>query len=251
MIRKSLARAGKSTVEKMLFWGRRTFVERNLNPSHHSVLISWATYSPWLQDPVFQQAYAEIRNHTLVDRFRCYELWHLLSQTQHLPGDVLEVGTWRGGTGCLMARRATELGFEARVHLCDTFEGVVKTGVTDSHYRGGEHADTSDYLVRQLANAMNLKNIIIHKGIFPEDIGPGLMHFTFRFCHIDVDVYQSGKDTLDWIWPRLPVGGIVVFDDFGFASCPGITRLVHEEEQKPDRVCVQNLNGHAVLIKVG
>jgi O-methyltransferase len=97
---------------------------------------------------------------------------------------------------------------------------------------------------------MNLKNVAIRKGIFPEETGVELESCQFRFCHIDVDVYQSGKDILEWVWPRIPAGGVVVFDDFGFASCAGITQLVHEEEQLPDRVCVQNLNGHAVFIKV-
>jgi len=55
---------------------------------------------------------------------------------------------------------------------------------------------------------------------------------SFRFCHIDVDAYQSGKDVLSWVWPSLAVGGIVVFDDFGFSSTRGIAALVHEEEAK-------------------
>jgi len=54
---------------------------------------------------------------------------------------------------------------------------------------------------------------------------------------------------LDWVWPRMPVGGIVVFDDFGFASTPGIAKLVHEQEARGDLVALQNLNGHAILVK--
>ena len=72
---------------------------------------------------------------------------------------------------------------------------------------------------------------------------------TFRLCHIDVDVYQSGKDILEWAWARMPIGGVVVFDDFGFPSTTGITKLVHEFEGLNDRICVQNLNGHAVYVK--
>jgi O-methyltransferase len=62
-------------------------------------------------------------------------------------------------------------------------------------------------------------------------------------------VYQSGKDILEWVWSRMPIGGVVVFDDFGFPSTTGITKLVHEFEGRPDRVCVQNINGHAVFVK--
>jgi len=248
--KKSIARFGKQFMARLLFWGRRTFVERNLDPTRNSVIISWATYSPWQLDDDFCATHERIRGHTLVDLYRCYELWHLLAQTRQLAGDILEVGTWRGGTGCLLARRAAGLECDATVHLCDTFTGVVKTGDEDSGYSGGEHADTSVSLVERLSSDLGLDNVAIHQGIFPEETGDALADRTFRFCHIDVDVYQSARDVLDWVWPRMPLGGIVVFDDFGFASCAGITQLVHEEEQKPDRTCLQNLNGHAVLVKV-
>ena len=63
-------------------------------------------------------------------------------------------------------------------------------------------------------------------------------------------MYQSAQDVLSWVWPRLSIGGIVVFDDYGFRGCDGIARLVNEERQKNDRVFIHNLNGHAVLIKI-
>jgi O-methyltransferase len=73
---------------------------------------------------------------------------------------------------------------------------------------------------------------------------------TFRLCHIDKDVYESGKLILDWIWPKLVRGGLVVFDDGGALSTGGITHLVDEERCKPDRLMVHNLNGHAVFVKL-
>ena len=54
---------------------------------------------------------------------------------------------------------------------------------------------------------------------------------------------------MSWVWPRLVPGGIVVFDDFGFYSCVGITRFVNEERSKPDRIVIHNLNGHGIVIK--
>jgi O-methyltransferase len=208
-----------------------------------------ATYAPWLKDADFQAAFAQIRDHTLVDHFRCYELWQLVEQTSRLRGDILEVGVWRGGTGCLMARRAQMLGSSARIVLCDTFAGVVKAGANDSAYRGGEHADTSLETVRDLAGAMDLANIETLTGIFPEETGHRVATRTFSLCHIDVDVYQSGLDVLKWVWPRMPIGGVVIYDDYGFATCDGITRLVNERYLQEGAVTLHNLNGHAVVIK--
>lgn len=248
MDKKAAARAGKRNIEKLIFGVRKALIEKQLDPTRDSVLLSWATYSPWLLDREFAVCHAVVRDYTLVDLFRCWELWHLLAQTRALGGDVLEVGTWRGGTGCLLGARARHLELPSTVYLCDTFEGVVKTGDADI-YRGGEHADTSIPVVRECAAKLGLGNLEILRGVFPEDTGSAIADRAFRLCHIDVDVYQSGLDVLNWVWPRLEVGGVVVFDDFGFASTRGIAKLVHETENAPDRVCVQNLNGHAVFVK--
>ena len=248
-MKRTIAKNGKRLMEKLVFKVRKSLVEPRLDPRRDSLLISWATYSPWLLDEGFQACHSLIKDYTLVDLYRCYELWHLMGQVAHLEGDILEVGTWRGGTGGLLGRRAKELGFDATVYLCDTFEGVVKTGSPDAAYDGGEHADTSVPVVEELIAKLDVSNIEILTGIFPEDTAHEVAEKKFRLCHIDVDVYQSGKDVLQWVWSRLPIGGIVVFDDFGFASTTGITQLVHEEEKRPGLVCVQNINGHAVFVK--
>lgn len=248
MDKKAVARSGKKSVEKLLFALRKALIEKHLDPERDSVLMSWATYSPWLLDREFTACQEVIREYTLVDLYRCWELWHLVGQTRHLTGDMLEVGTWRGGTGCLLGARSKQLGLSATVFLCDTFTGVVKTSAVDT-YRGGEHADTAIPIVRECAAKLGLDNLSILQGVFPEETGGEIADRHYRLCHIDVDAYQSGKDVLEWVWPRLVPGGIVVFDDFGFSSTRGIATLVHEAEGAPGLVCVQNLNGHAVFVK--
>ncbi|WP_116090177.1 TylF/MycF/NovP-related O-methyltransferase [Sphingomonas crusticola] len=208
-----------------------------------------ATYAPWLVDPDFQTTLAQVAHNTMVDHLRCFELWQLVEQATKLPGDIIEVGVWRGGTGCLMARRAQLLGSPAKVFLCDTFAGVVKAGGKDSIYVGGEHADTSAEIVQGLANMMGLANVELLTGIFPDDTAGRVADRQFSLCHIDVDVYDSARDVLEWVWPRMPVGGIVVYDDYGFDTCSGITRLVNERMAQPGTVALHNLNGHAVIVK--
>jgi O-methyltransferase len=192
-----------------------------------------------------------VRPNTLVDIYRCYDLWNLVEEAGKLPsGDIIEIGVWRGGTGCLMAKRAKLIGLRTSVYLCDTFQGVVKAGSSDRHYAGGEHADTSEATVLNLAGRLGLDNIKILRGIFPEETGQQVADGCFRLCHIDVDVYDSGRDILAWVWPRLARGGMVVFDDYGCLSTGGITRLVNEERSKTDRLMLHNLNGHAVFVKL-
>jgi O-methyltransferase len=45
-------------------------------------------------------------------------------------------------------------------------------------------------------------------------------------------------------------GGIVVYDDYGFQRCDGITKYVEEQIYDKDRIVIHNLNGHAVILKL-
>jgi O-methyltransferase len=212
----------------------------------HSHLNPAATYSPWLSDSQFQQAYQRIRKFTLVDIYRCYELWELARQSSRVDGAILEVGVWRGGTGCLLALAAPK----KTVYLADTFAGVVNAGPNDTRYLGGEHADTSDHLVRNLLLSAGAGNAQLLQGIFPAQTAASIAG-PIALLHVDVDVYQSAKDTVEWALPRLLPGSAIVFDDYGFYGCEGITRYVHElSKQLMGFAFFHNLNGHAVFAKV-
>ncbi len=231
---------------KLLALLRRIFTFFPLN-RRHTFNFPTATYAPWLDDNDFSTIYMQIRPNTMVDKYRCYELWQLAKECAKLPsGAILEIGVWRGGTGCLIASALPEI----PVYLCDTFTGVPREKISpkDSSYTGGEHADTSEEVTTSLVNCLNLKQIHILKGIFPDETGR-LCPDKLRFVHVDVDVYQSGKEVLNWVWPRLVSGGIVVFDDYGFLTCSGITNLVEEQRAIGDRITIHNLNGHGILIK--
>lgn len=213
----------------------------------HQRVLPFATYAPWLDDAAFIDIYEKIRNNTLVDIYRCHELWMLGRQMSHVPGAVLEVGVWRGGTGALLAKSVEGTG--KRVFLADTFEGVVKAGALDTNYENGEHADTSEDIVNELIAACSLTNITLLKGIFPDD-HPASIGDALSFVHCDVDVYASAREIVEWALPRLSTGGIIAFDDYGFHGCEGVTRLVNELRSHSALLFVHNLNGHALLCKV-
>lgn len=208
-----------------------------------------ATLAPWLTDDDFIQAFEVAKSNTLVDIYRLHELWSLVAETDKAGGDIVEVGVWRGGSGCLMAKKAQLMGANSTVWLCDTFSGVVKAGDQDSYYRGGEHSDTSEAVVSDLAVRLGLNNIKTLTGIFPDDTGAQLDASAVRLLHIDVDVYQSARDTVDYLWDRMPSGAAIVFDDYGFVGCEGVTRYADSLRERQDLTYLHNLNGHAVLVK--
>jgi O-methyltransferase len=213
---------------------------------HHRIL-PFSTVSPWLNDIDFLNIYEKIKEHTLVDIYRCYELWILAKQSSKVDGVILEVGVWRGGTGAILAE-ATKTK-NKKIYLADTFSGVVKAGKNDTLYKGGEHSDTSLALVAKLMSSLSFEKVQLLEGIFPEQT----QHYItekISMLHCDVDVYRSTKDIVDWCLPRMSVGSILVFDDYGFYGCEGVTTFCDELKMQNDLMFIHNLNGHAVFFKI-
>lgn len=216
--------------------------------AYESVMILDA-YAPWAVDDDFLEVWDKVNTHTLTDIWRCYELYQLVREVSDIPGDILEVGVWRGGTGATLAAAAKKWKPDARVWLCDTFTGVVKAGDNDASYSGGEHADTSADAVRRLLGSLDLDNVDILPGIFPEETGGTLESNVISLCHIDVDVYQSASDIVSWVLPKMARDAVLVFDDYGFSSCNGITRLVDDLRADGNWRYLYNLNKHAILTR--
>jgi O-methyltransferase len=226
------------------------FVRREaVRSGSHALPYPLATYAPWLVDSEFLAVWEKVREHTLVDELRCWELWTLVGELRDVPGAMLEVGVWRGGTGGLIAARAAALGIVDPVYLCDTWEGVVKAGPADPYYRGREHEDSSMEMVRSLLDRLGVQQAELLKGIFPEDTGEQVSAEALRLVHIDVDVYESARDAFNWAWPRVSAGGVVVFDDYGWPATPGVARFVDEQRGQPDRLVLHNLNGHGLIVR--
>ena len=236
---------------------------KNQHNYSYSKINPIATYSPWENDDEFNEIYSTVWHKTTpigtwsftgVDKYRAYELWKLVEESSKLKeGSIIEIGTWCGGSGAIISKKARNCSILDKIYLCDTFKGIVKTDKTkDSHMEDGMLNDATyecvDYLINDV---LKIKDVKILEGIFPEETQHNIpTNEKFRFCHIDVDVYQGCKDIVDWIWDRLIPGGIIVYDDFGFETADGVTKYVEEQRKFVDRIVIHNLNGHAIIIKL-
>lgn len=219
----------------------------------HAKIFPIATYSPWKCDLAFQDIFKEVRNYSLIDEFRMYEIYTLAKQVAPLDGVFLEVGVWRGGSSALIQRALSDSKVSKRFYIADTFEGVVKAGSEkDTVYVGGEHADASLKDVQSIFTAVQepLPQILV--GMFPDDHQRCAIN-RLAFLHCDVDAYESTKGVVEWCTPKMVQGGVIVVDDFGFRGCEGVTRYINElmmdNETKSKFLFIHNLNGHAILVK--
>lgn len=184
----------------------------------------------WDEDAVFDMLNRQLAGYTLVDKTRCYMLYQCAKQVAHVPGDVAEVGVYRGGTARLICKTIESTG--KAIHLFDTFEGMPAVRVDKDIHREGDFNDTSIERVRSYLS--DCRNVHLHQGIFPKTSAP-VAQQSFALVHIDVDIYQSVVDCCGFFYPRMSNGGIMIFDDYGFVSCPGVKQAVDAFlEDKPE-----------------
>jgi hypothetical protein len=161
-----------------------------------------------------------------------HNLYRLGRDTSPLPGDMAEVGVYRGGS----ARVLCEVKGLRRLHLFDTFEGIPGADARVDRHHAGDYADTSIDRVRTYLQEFD--GVLFYKGRFPDTAQPLAEQGTrFSFVHLDVDVYESTRSALEFFIPRLVPGGILVSHDFRSISCPGVRRAFEKFfHGRPERV---------------
>lgn len=204
-------------------------------------------FCPWYVDEEFNRAFSLASPASIVTIDRCYILWSLAAQAMNINGDFWECGVYKGGTARLLAESIAVHHSGKHLHLFDTFSGMPVTGPNDFHC-GGDFSDTCLEAVR--GNVGHLDFVHFHPGKIPETFDSN-DHQQIAFAHIDVDIYQSVHDCCHHLYPRLSFGAIMVFDDYGFPSCPGARKAIDEFfRDKPERPLVLP-TAQAIVIRLG
>jgi O-methyltransferase len=185
-------------------------------------------FSPWLGYGEFGPLLDHVRPRTLVSADRIFVLYSLTRQAATLGGEIWECGVYRGGSAGLLAETIAAAGSPGtgpRLRLFDSFAGMKETDPQRDRHRPGDFSDTSLESVRAFVGHPEF--VSIHPGWIPETFA-GLEESRIALAHVDVDLYRSVLDSARFILPRMQPGGFVLFDDYGFPSCPGARQAVDE-----------------------
>lgn len=93
-------------------------------------------------------------------------------------------------------------------------------------------------------------NVYLHQGRFPKTITSELNEARFCFVHFDGAFYETTRDAISFFFPRLVPGGVLLFDDWEWAACPGVKRALPEGRQETNYdICLEN--AHQVYVRKG
>jgi len=163
---------------------------------------------------------------------RKYALDQLTLLAQHLPGDTAECGVYKGASSYLICRRMSGRG--KLHHAFDSFEGLSAPSPEDGTYwRAG---DLSVPEAEARATLGDFDFVVFHRGWIPATFSR-VADRTFCFVHLDVDLYDPTRDSLEFFYDRMVPGGIILCDDFGFRTCPGAHRaMIDFFRDKPEEI---------------
>lgn len=119
----------------------------------------------------------------------------------------------------------------------DSFQGFDSSVLTDislggpdlkEYKRIGGFDDTSLKLLCKRINALDLAEVVtLVPGYFTETL-PTCDGERFSFVYLDCDLYDSCKECLAFFYPRMPSGGVFLFDEYEDPVFPGCKLAVDE-----------------------
>lgn len=159
----------------------------------------------------------KINRLTLIDPFRMGKLMDLVIETKDVVGDIVECGSYKGGSGIFMALMLKKLGSTKHIHLFDSFEGLPDPDEThDRGYKRGQFKSNYDKLVALIEQYEVSDYITLHRGWFNATVPVYLSTSVneISLFHIDCDLYSSTMDCFPQLYPKMSSNGVVVLDDF-------------------------------------
>lgn len=163
-------------------------------------------------------------------------------------GDIVEFGSYKGGSAIFMASLLRSMGATRHVYALDTYAGMPQTDAVRDLHRKGDFIDTDiDDFRRGIAAAGLGEWVTPVQGVF-SDTFPTLLapDGKIALAHVDCDIYDGVKYAVEVSRPRMVKDGYVVFDDPLHGSCLGAMQAIEETLLHEDRLFAEQMYPHPV-----
>jgi O-methyltransferase len=186
-------------------------------------------------DAEFRDVYGNVKDFTMTSPERVFAMYNAVKYIEdiHAEGDIAECGVWRGGSIMVAALTLMRLkNVKRKFYLYDTYKGMSKPSAIDqTNYDGAKailmweryrrkeitdwcYASISDVRKNVYSTLYPKHNFIFVKG----DVGRTIPKTTpkkIALLRLDTDWYKSTKHELEYLYPKLVKGGVLIIDDYG------------------------------------
>jgi hypothetical protein len=170
-----------------------------------------------------------------------YSIFSTVQRTAKVPGDIAEVGVYQGGSAKLIceAKGARQL------HLFDTFQGLPpRKNIDPARFTECRYACSLESVQQYLRS---YSRICFYKGLFPETAHP-VNNCRFSFVHLDVDLYESTRSSLEYFYPRMPPGAVILSHDY--VTAEGVRAAFDEFFEAKVEPVIELVGDQCMVVKV-
>ncbi len=225
-------------------------------------LMTTQKNTEFLRDPRFQAAYqaAMSTGHKIQsgDGPELHIEWRIAiscwaaNHARLLEGDFVECGTYTGMISSAICRYIDFNSVPKSFYLFDTFDGIPLEQV-----QANEHLEKKmwmndrwygDFFELAKRNFAMFPRVQLVRGRIPESLSTVAIE-KVAYLSIDMNIALPERAALEYFWPKMVPGGVVVFDDYGFADHE-LQKATHDEFARANGLEIFMLpTGQGLLIK--
>ncbi len=192
----------------------------------------------------FNDLYNKYQEFTMIPHELFVNNLDLCDHFNHLEGDFVECGVWRGGMSAAIAEIFKR---KKNIYLFDSFEGLPPAKEIDGKEALAWQKDVNspvyydncsadEAYAKQAMALAACDSYTIYKGWFDQTL-PNFKNHAIAILRLDGDWYDSILVCLENLFPQVVDGGIVLIDDY--YTWDGCSKAVHDylsKSQSPSRV---------------
>lgn len=153
---------------------------------------------------------------TLISTDRLCNIIRYSEMVKELEGDCAIAGVFKGGCVEVIAK----FNPHKTVWAFDSFEGMPESSDKDPYHKKGDFSEV-EYGALYGYFKILYRNVELRKGYFADTFPKMNPYKKYSLVHIDCDLYDSVKCALDYFYPRMVEGGVIICDDIGWESVAG------------------------------
>lgn len=182
----------------------------------------------------FKSVYKKCRKYTMTSVERMYAVYQAMEYIEQsgVRGDLVECGVWKGGTAMMMAYLLAQTKGQRKIYLYDTFTGMSEPTEKDVRSETGQAAiekwkkmqkheynewaycSLEDVKKNIAMTGYRMDNVVFIQGKVEETI-PRVMPSQIALLRLDTDWFESTYHELQYLYPILSPGGVLIIDDYG------------------------------------
>lgn len=136
----------------------------------------------------------------------------ILETPPEVLGDIIECGTWKGGSAANLSLVCKIVGRKLKVY--DSFEGLPEAKPSDQYVKiikKGDYCGTLDEVKRNITKHGSIESCEFIKGWFSDTLPK--LHSPVLLAFLDVDLVDSLDTCVKHIWPNLIEQGYIFTDE--------------------------------------